>query len=291
MKDFEYVSARTLDEAVSLLAEKGEKARVLAGGTDILVQLRTGRRPIERLVDIKAVPEVNILSYDAQKGLSLGAAVPCYRIYQDDAVSRAYPGLIDAAEMIGGIQIQGRASVGGNICNAAPSADCAPPLIALNATCVIAGPKGTREVASEDFCTAPGRTVLGDDEFLVSFRIPAPKQRTGAHYLRFIPRNEMDIAVAGVGSWVELDGDGKVCTAARIALASVAPTPLLVKEAGAALTGREITDEAIEDAAEAAMAAARPIDDMRGTIRQRRHLVGVLTRRTLRGALERAREA
>ena len=291
MQDFEYVSARTLGEAVSLLAEKREKARVLAGGTDILVQLRTGRRLIERLVDIKEIPELNVLSYDPQQGLTLGAAVPCYQIYEDEAVSRAYPGLIDAAAMIGGIQIQGRASVGGNLCNGAPSADCAPPLIALGATCVVASPKGTREVASEDFCTAPGRTVLGPDELLVSFRIPPPRPRTGAHYLRFIPRNEMDIAVAGVGSWVELDGDGKSCKAARISLASVAPTPLLVHEAGAALAGREINDKAIEDAAEAAMAAARPIDDMRGTIRQRRHLVGVLTRRTLRVAIERAREA
>ena len=291
MLDFEYSVARTVGEAVSLLAEKGKQARVLAGGTDILVQLRGGRYKLERLVDIKEVPEVNQLSYDPQKGLHLGAAVPCYRIYQDETVSAVYPGLIDAAAMIGGIQIQGRASVGGNLCNGAPSADCIPPLIVLGATCVLASSNGTREVAAEDFCTAPGQTILEDGELLVSLRISPPKRRSGAHYLRFIPRNEMDIAVAGVGSSVVLDDDGKSFVSARISLASVAPTPLLVEEAGAALAGREITDAAIDDAAEAAMSAARPINDMRGTIGQRRHLVGVLTRRTLRGAIQRAKEA
>ena len=291
MQDFEYVAPRTLNEAVASLAEKGKMARLLAGGTDILVQLRTGRRPIERLIDVKAVPDLNELSYDPQKGLTLGAAVPCYRIYEDSSVSKAYPGLIDSAAMIGGIQIQGRASIGGNLCNAAPSADAIPPLIALGATAVIAGPGGSREVSVESFCTAPGQNVLADGELLVSIRIPPPQKASGAHYLRFIPRNEMDIAVAGVGSSVVLANGGKSIASARIALASVAPTPLFVEAAGAALAGKEISDDTIEAAAQAAMAAARPISDMRGTIEQRKHLVGVLTRRTLRGAIERAREA
>lgn len=290
MKEFEYAVARTVDEAVSLMAEKGSKARVLAGGTDLLVQLRTGRREIERVVEIKEIPELNQLSYDPQNGLQLGAALPCYVIYQNEKVSQIYPGLIDAVAMIGGIQIQGRASVGGNLCNAAPSADCIPSLIALNATCQIAGPNGTREVSAEQFCSAPGQNILKDGEILVSMRMPPPQKQSGAHYLRFIPRNEMDIAVAGVGSSVVLDEKGKSFVSARIALASVAPTPLFVEEAGAALKGREVSEEAINDAAEAAMAAARPINDMRGTVQQRRHLVGVLTRRTLREAIERAKE-
>ena len=290
MKEFEYAVARTVDEAVSLMAEKGSKARILAGGTDVLVQLRTGRREIERIVDVKEIPELNQLSYDPQNGLQLGAALPCYVIYQNEKVSQIYPGLIDAVAMIGGIQIQGRASVGGNVCNAAPSADCIPPLIALNATCQIAGPNGTREVPAEQFCTAPGQNILKDGEILVSMRMPPPQKQSGTHYLRFIPRNEMDIAVAGVGSSVVLDEKGKSFVSARIALASVAPTPLFVEEAGAALKGREVSEEAINDAAEAAMAAARPISDMRGTVQQRRHLVGVLTRRTLREAIERAKE-
>ena len=291
MEDFEYVVATSVSEAVALLGEKGKKARVLAGGTDILVQLRGGRRSAARLVGIQEVAEANQLSYDPQVGLQLGSAVPCYRIYQDETVSSVYPGLIDAVAMIGGIQIQGRATVGGNVCNAAPSADCIPPLIALGAICVIAGPNGTKEVPVESFCTAPGQSILEDGQLLVSLRIPPPQQASGAHYLRFIPRNEMDIAVVGVGSSVVLDNDRKSFVSARVSLASVAPTPLFVEEAGAALAGREISDEAIEDAAEAAMAAARPISDMRGTIKQRRHLVGVLTRRTLRGAIERAKEA
>ena len=291
MKEIDYTVPKSVSETVSLLAEKGNQARCLAGGTDILVQLRGGRRSVELIIDIKEVPEANQLSYDPQRGLELGSAVPCYRIYQDEAISNAYPGLIDAASMIGGIQIQGRASLGGNLCNAAPSADGIPPMIVLQAICVIAGPNGNREMAVEDFCTAPGRNAMQDDEFLVSIRIPPPKQHSNAHYLRFIPRNEMDIAVAGVGSSVVLSEDKNSIESARISLASVAPTPLFVKEAGDALAGKAISEEAIEAAAQAAMAAARPINDMRGTIQQRRHLVGVLTRRTLRGAIERAKEA
>ena len=288
MRSFEYVQARTVKKAVALLAEKGEQARVLAGGTDIIVQLRSGRRQVERLVDIKGIPEANVLSYNNSRGLRLGAAVPCHRIYEDKAVARAYPGLIDAASLIGGIQIQGRATLGGNLCNAAPSADGIPPLIVLGAVCVVAGPDGIREVPVEQFCTAPGRNVLKPGEFLVSIRIPPPKPHSGAYYLRFIPRNEMDIAVAGVGASVVLDDRGERFLSACVALASVAPTPLLVNEAEKALVGAAVSDGAIQHAAEAAMAASRPINDMRGTIEQRRHLVGVLTRRALQGALKRA---
>ena len=291
MKDFEYVVAQSVGEAVGLLAGKGDRARLLAGGTDILVQMRSGRRVVDLLVDVKEVPEANVLSCDPKDGLHLGAAVPCHRIYEDEKVCKMYPGLIDAAAMIGGIQIQGRATVGGNLCNAAPSADAIPPLIVLGATCVVAGPKGTREVPVQSFCTAPGQNIMADGEFLVSLRMPPPVERSGAHYLRFIPRNEMDIAVVGVGSSVVLDPERKSFVSARIALASVAPTPLYVEEAGAALAGREISDDAIEEAAQAAIAAARPISDMRGTIPQRKHLVGVLTRRTLREAIKRAKEA
>ncbi len=288
MQDFEYNTPRTLSEAVALMAEKGEASRPLAGGTDILVQLRGGRRRVERIVDVKHVPELNEMTFSRESGLVLGAAVPCYRLYQDPEISEAYPGIMDAASMIGGIQIQGRATLGGNLCNAAPSADGIPPLIVQGGKCVIAGPHGTREIAVEDFCTAPGRNVLQDGELLVSMRIPAPSAGSGARYLRFIPRNEMDIAVAGVGSWVQLSPDNRSFVSARVALASVAPTPLLVEDAGARLAGREVSKEAIEDAAQAAMDAARPISDMRGTVQQRRHLVGVLTRRTLEGAIARA---
>ncbi len=288
MQDFEYSAPRTLGEAVSLMAENGQTARALAGGTDILVQLRGGRWKVEHIVDVKEIPELNEISFSREDGLTLGAAVPCYRIYQDPEVAQAYPGVIDAASMIGGIQIQGRATLGGNLCNAAPSADAIPPLIVQGATCLIAGPTGIREASVADFCTAPGRNILQDGELLVSMHLPAPTNNSGAHYLRFIPRNEMDIAVAGVGSWVQLSPDNRSFVSARIALASVAPTPLYVEEAAAQLAGQDVGEEAIENAAQAAMDAAKPITDMRGTIQQRRHLVGVLTRRTLRGAIARA---
>src|SRR5205085_9865407 len=185
LKAFDYVAPKSIAEAVAVLAEKGERARILAGGTDIIVQLREGRRELDVLVDVKAIPDANELSYDARRGLRLGAAVPCYRIYENDQIGRVYPGLIDAVSLVGGIQIQSRASVGGNLCNASPAADTIPPLIAYGAIGIIAGPEGTREVPVEKFCPAPGRTVLARGEFLVSFHLPAPRPHTGAHYLRF----------------------------------------------------------------------------------------------------------
>ena len=289
MRPIEYVAPTTVEEAVAALAEKGDAARPLAGGTDILVQMRGGRRAVDRIVDVKKIPDLNELSYDPASGLRVGAAVPCHRIYEDDAIAEAYPGLMDAATLIGGIQIQGRASLGGNLCNAAPSGDSIPALIAHNAVAEVAGPGGRRDVPVEDFCTAPGRTVLGPGEFLVAIRMPTPPANFGASYLRFIPRNEMDIAVAGAGASVVLDGD--TVTACRVALASVAPTPVLAEGAGAALVGTSASDEAIAAAAEAARAAAKPISDMRGTAEYRTHLVGVLTTRALRNAIQRAKEA
>ena len=289
MKWIDYDSPNTLEEALSLLADKGEKARALAGGTDLLVLLRTNPDRVNNpdlVVDIKAIPELNELSYDSEKGLTLGAAVPCYKIYSNETVAKAYPGLMDAAELIGGIQIQGRASIGGNVCNATPSADSIPALIALGATCNIQSANGAREIPVEDFCTGPSRNVLEPDELLVSLHIPPPGPGFGARYIRFIPRNEMDIAVAGAGVSVEIeDGTFK---SARIALASVAPTPLFVKEAGEALVGKPVNDESIALAGQIAKEAARPITDMRGTIEYRKHLCDVLTRRALKTAIERA---
>jgi carbon-monoxide dehydrogenase medium subunit len=215
--------------------------------------------------------------------------VPCCKLYENPVIAEMYPGLIDAVSLIGGIQIQSRATLGGNLCNASPAADGIPVLIAMEVTCDIAGPKGTRSVPVEQFCTAPGRTVLASGEFLVRFRVPAPKKNHGAAYLRFIPRNEMDIAVVGAGVGVQLDGARAKCTAARVSLAAVAPTPLLVPEAGAALVGTSMDEAALAKAAAIAQAAARPISDMRGDAEYRRHLVGVLVKRALLIALERAK--
>jgi len=290
LKAIDYAAPATVADAAALLAEKGERARVLAGGTDIIVQVREGRRDLDLLVDVKNIPELSELTFDARQGLKIGAAVPCCRVYEDAAIARAYPGLMDAVSLVGGIQIQSRASLGGNLCNASPAADTVPALIVHDAVCTIAGPKGAREVPVEQFCTGPGRTVLGHGEFLVSLRLPPPRTRFGASYLRFIPRNEMDIAVVGVGASVTLDDTGQRCAAARIALAAVAPTPLLVAEAASALVVGPLSDTQIEKAAALARSAARPISDMRGDADFRRHLVGVLTKRALHAALARAKE-
>ena len=289
MKWIDYAAPGSVGDAVALLSEHGDRARPLAGGTDILVELRVGRRDIDLLVDVKGIPELNEISYDPSGGLTLGAAVECYRIYGDAAVSDAYPGIIDFASLIGGTQIQGRASVGGNLCNAAPSGDSIPALIALGATAKIAGADGTREVPVEDFCLAPRQTVLQPGELLVSLHFPAPVAGSGARYIRFIPRNEMDIAVAGAGVSVVLD-NGNI-KSARVALASVAPTPLFVKEAGDALAGQPATDESVRVASQLASEAASPITDMRGTIEFRKQLCEVLTRRALHTAIERAKES
>jgi len=189
--------------------------------------------------------------------------------------------------LIGGIQIQGRATLGGNLCNASPAADSIPALIVYQAICTIAGPAGNRQVAVENFCTAPGQTVLGQAEFLLSLNLPPPRPRTGAHYLRFIPRNEMDIAVVGAGAFVALDESSTEITFARIALGAVAPTPLFIHEATEYLSNRKITPQVILETARIAQAASRPITDLRGTAAQRRHLVGVLTRRSLEKAIQR----
>lgn len=290
MHSFEYVCPDSLDDVTTLLAERGTASRVLAGGTDLLIQLREHVfDDVNLVVDIKAIPELNQIAYDPDSGLTLGAAVPCYQIYTNPAIASAYPGLIDAASLIGGTQIQGRASLGGNLCNAAPSGDSIPAMIALGGIANIAGPNGGRSVPVEDFCTAPGQNVLEPGELLVSLHFPPPAPGSGAHYLRFIPRNEMDIAVVGAGVSVVLN-NGTI-ESARVALASVAPTPLLVREAGDALVGKPPTEESVRVASEIAKEAAKPITDMRGAADYRRHLCEVLTRRALLKAIERAKEA
>ena len=288
MKWIDYATPHSVREAVDVLSEAGGRARVMAGGTDLLVALRAGVYDIDLVVDGKNIPELNEITYDPTNGMPLGAAVPCYKIYGNQAVATAYPGLIDAASLIGGTQIQGRASLGGNLCNATPSADSIPPMIVLSGTANIAGPNGNRQVAIEDFCTGVRQNALDSDEILVSLHFPAPVANSGANYIRFIPRNEMDIAVAGAGVSVVLDnGDIKE---ARVSLASVAPTPLFVQEAGDAIAGKPANDETVRIASGIARDAARPITDMRGTIEFRQHLCEVLTRRALNTAIERAKE-
>lgn len=287
MKWFDYAAPSTLGEAVRLVSTHS-RALPMAGGTDLLVQLRAGVRQADLVVDVKKIPELNELAFDPASGLKLGAAVPCCRIYGDADVRRAYPALAEVAALIGGVQIQSRASIGGNLCNASPSADSIPVLIALGAMCRVAGPAGERQVPVEEFCTAPGCNVLQPGELLAGFSLPAPKPHTGARYLRFTPRNEMDIAVTGAGVWVELENGS--FRSARLALAAVAPTPLFVRKLGEWLPGKPVSPETIQAAAHMAGEAAQPITDMRGTAEFRRHLCAVLTRRALEAAIDRARE-
>jgi carbon-monoxide dehydrogenase medium subunit len=287
MHAFDYQAPSTLPEAIQLMVKHQGIARPLAGGTDLIDQMRVGRLAPEVLIDVKKVPELNTLSVDSD-GLHVGAAVPCYRIYGDEIVNSDFTALADSCRIIGGIQIQSRASIGGNLCNSGPAADSTPSMIALGGICVIAGPAGTREVPVEEFCTGRGQNVLGPGELLVEVRFPTRSDRSGSHYRRMIPRNEMDIAVVGVGASVALDASGQNFASARISLGAVAPTPLFAQAASDLLAGQPVNDESLEKAAAAARDIASPITDMRGTREYRIHVTGVLVRRVLQAAVARA---
>lgn len=289
MQAFSYVPARTISEASEILAKEGDAAKLLSGGTDIIVQLREGRRSAQVVVDVKGIPELNQLSFDPAKGLTIGAAVPVHRIYNHEAIAKAYPGLIDAASLIGGTGIQGRATLGGNVCTASPAGDSIPALIAYGAIAVVASRSVTKEIPLEKFFTGPGRTVLNPGELLVCFKLPAHRRNSGGAYLRFIPRNEMDIAVVSAGAYVVLDDAAKGIVGARVALGAVAPIPLFVPDVGAFLAGKLLNDANIDGAAQIAQLAAKPISDMRGTAELRKHLSYVMTKRALEKAIVRAR--
>jgi carbon-monoxide dehydrogenase medium subunit len=284
-----YEAPTTIDQAVKLMAAHGEKAKPFCGGTDLIIQMRAGVRRPDYVIDLKNIADMRRISFSMQHGLKLGAAVPAIEVHENADMQRYYPGLTEAAHLIGSLQIQSRASVGGNLCNGSPAADTTPALIALAAKARVVGPKGERMIPVEEFCTGPGRTVLKPDELLIELHIPTPARHSSDAYLRFIPRNEMDIAVVGVGTALTLDPTDDRCIEARIGLGAVGPTPIFAKEASAALTGKMLDEATIGKAVQAAIAAASPIDDMRGTAEFRRHVVGVLTRRTIAKAMERAR--
>lgn len=283
-----YQSPESIDAAVAALASTNGNARILAGGTDLLVQLRSGRIAPDDIIDVKHIPEMRSVNVGAD-GIHIGAAVSGAELGEREDVKQHWPGVVEAFELIGSTQIQGRATLGGNLCNASPAADSVPALIAAGAVCVIAGPGGQREMAVEDVMVAPGQTALAPGELLVAFRLPLRAARSGDAYLRFIPRTEMDIAVVGAGVNLTLDEAG-VCSAARVSLGAVAPRPLLVADAGAALIGSRIDEAALDQAAAAASAACNPIDDKRGTITYRTKVAGVLVKRAAAIARQRAGE-
>ncbi len=282
-----YEAPESLDAAVKLLADEAGLARVLAGGTDLLVQLRSGRIEPELVVDVKRIPELCTITAE-DGGLRIGAAVTGAELGEHPALKALWPGVVEAAELIGSTQIQGRASMGGNLCNASPAADAVPALIAARAVATVAGPDGRREVAVEDIATGPGETSLAKGEIVVSLFLPSRPPHSGDAYLRFIPRTEMDIAVVGAGVSLTLDDKG-VCGDARVVLGAVAARALLVEEAAEALIGSPVDAPALAALARAASAACKPIDDMRGTKEFRIKVAGVLARRAAETALERAR--
>ena len=288
MHDFEYCAPASLQEAIDVMAAHRGSTNLLAGGTDLIVLMRARRKRPDLVIDVKKIPELSDLKMD-QAGLTIGASVNCRTIFENNQIAARYPALVDSARLIGGIQIQGRASIGGNLCNAAPSADTIPTLIVYGAVARIVNGKGERQIPVEEFCLAPGKTVLEDGDILVNVFIPSPRAHSGARFLRFIPRNEMDIAVANSAAFVELDAAGQNFQFARIAIGAVAPYPLFVEEAGASLTGKPVNEESILKAARIARGAARPIDDMRGTVEHRLQLVETLTKRVLLDAVKRAR--
>ena len=282
----EYKAPGSIDEAVTLLAQASGSAQILAGGTDLLVQIRAGFTKPSLVVDVKNIPELQTISLD-DDGVRIGAAVSGAELGENDAVKAAWPGLVEATELIGSTQIQGRASLGGNLCNASPAADTVPALVAASAICLIAGPDGQREAPVEQIVTGPGQTSLKNGEFVVQFQLPKKLPRSADAYLRFIPRTEMDIAVVGAGVNLTLDEKG-ICHQARVALGAVAPTVLLVEAGAKALIGSTLDDAALDKLRAAASAACNPIDDKRGTVEFRVDVAGVLAKRAALIAQQRA---
>ncbi len=286
MKEIRYEMPTTAEAAVALLVAATGPAKVLSGGTDLLIQMRSGHHQPTLLVDVKNIAEMTSISTNNGSYL-IGASVPCMRLTEDAAFSKVWPGVIDGVNLVGSVQVRGRATVGGNVCNASPAADSVPAMIAAGAIAIIMGPKGRREVPVEQIAAGPGKTSLAKGEIVTSFVLPKRAPRSGDAYLRFTPRSEMDIAVVGVGINLTLDDNG-VCTHARVSLGAVAERALLVPQAAAALIGTRVDAAALERLAAAASAAAQPIDDKRGTKEFRIKVSGVLARRAATIALHRA---
>ncbi len=287
MSEMRYKAPKTPEAAVALLSKAKGLAKVLAGGTDLLIQMRGGRVEPRLLVDVKGIPEMTSIAAESV-GFRVGAAVSCMELVEHEAFAKAWPGVTEAVKLIGSIQVKGRATVGGNLCNASPAADSVPALIAAGATVNIVGPNGRREIRVEEIAIGPGKTSLAKGEIVASFLLPRRPPHSGDAYLRFIPRTEMDIAVVGAGVNLTLDEKG-VCSQARVSLGAVAERALLVPEAAAALIGTKVDAAALERLGAAASAACQPIDDKRGTKEYRIKVAGVMARRAAEIALDRAR--
>jgi carbon-monoxide dehydrogenase medium subunit len=286
MTNIGYLAPRTLDEAIGAFAAAGSAARIMAGGTDLLVQMRSGAVRPGLIIDIKNIAEMTGIEETADGGFRVGAAVPGAVLAEHERFGKVWPGVLEAINLIGSTQVQGRASAGGNLCNGSPAADSVPAMIAAGVIATVLGPNGRRQLPVEEVPAGPGRTRLAPGEILVGFSFPPRPPGSGDAYLRMIPRTEMDIAVVGCGVSLRLN-DG-ICAAARVSLGAVAPTVLLVEAAAKALIGTRLETAALDAAAEACRAACRPIDDKRGTVAYRTKVAGVLLKRTAAIAAKRA---
>jgi len=285
MSDTQYLSAKTIDEAVHAHNQANGSARFLAGGTDLLVQIKSGIKKPDLVIDVKKIVELNSIDEVSENEFVIGASVSGANLNRNKKFASLWPGVLEAFRLIGSEQIQGRASLGGNLCNGSPAGDSVPALIAAGCLAVIAGPDGRKELPIEEFHTGPGRTILNNGEMLVSLKFPKREKNSADAYLRMTPRTEMDIAVVGCGVNITLEND--ICTSARVSLGAVAPTPLLIKEASEIMTGTNLNDEVLEKVSKLCMDSCNPINDKRGTIEYRTKVAGVLFKRTTLIAIDR----
>jgi len=285
MSDTQYLSAKTIDEAVHAHNQANGSARFLAGGTDLLVQIKSGIKKPDLVIDVKKIVELNSIDEVSENEFVIGASVSGANLNRNKKFASLWPGVLEAFRLIGSEQIQGRASLGGNLCNGSPAGDSVPALIAAGCLAVIAGPNGRKELPIEEFHTGPGRTILKNGEMLVSLKFPKREKNSADAYLRMTPRTEMDIAVVGCGVNITLEND--ICTSARVSLGAVAPTPLLIKEASEIMTGTNLNDEVLEKVSKLCMDSCNPINDKRGTIEYRTKVAGVLFKRTTLIAIDR----
>lgn len=285
MSETQYLAAKTIDEAVNAHSKANGSARFLAGGTDLLVQIKSGIKKPNLVIDVKKIVELNTIDEVSENEFIVGASVSGANLNRNPKFSKLWPGVLEAFRLIGSEQIQGRASLGGNLCNGSPAGDSVPALIAAGCKALIAGPNGKREVPIEDFHTGPGKTVLENGEMLVSLKFPKRESNSSDAYLRMTPRTEMDIAVVGCG--VSISIENNLCTSARVSMGAVAPTPLLIKEATNIMVGSDLNSEILEKVSKLCMDACNPIDDKRGTIEYRTKVAGVLFKRTALIAIDR----
>jgi CO/xanthine dehydrogenase FAD-binding subunit len=286
MRDFEYYAPDSLKEALFLIDKRRNEAKILAGGTDLITQMKAGHASPAVVIDVKKIPELNRIERTRDGDLFIGAAVSLDKVIAFPLVIESFNMLREACSLIGSMQLKNRGTVGGNICNAAPSADTAPSLLCLEARVMVAGPMGTRVVPLNSYFLGPGKTIMAANELLVGIEIPPPPERSSGSYIRHIPRMDMDIAVASAASFLVFDEYDNRCSEARIALGAVAPRPFRASDSEAVLAGETLTEEIIETAADLACKAVSPISDLRASAEYRKELVKVLTRRTLKRAWE-----